>query len=462
MIFTPLPYSHNEAQRKLWLVGFKMATHLGNPRAASFRIQSDTEKGYAGQRKHDLRIGHQPRYVDVDRSQFNRILIEPPAPSIMRRIAQEHRSRRETKRAMKSNAAISTAGIITFGSEAAMMFETLAPDQQDKAIRLLSRSVAMRLRTPLHGLVIHNDEATIHAHVTFSSYTRDGVPISKATRPAVMSELQDLTARVMQRFCSGIERGNRYGDRLAAGADFADVIHKSVTELHRTLPADLAVKRAALAELADDEATAQARFDEMQARVEKLEGQEELTAKEVKRLSTYEKRLADRLGDLRAAQAASEAAKAEADRLADLARVDHDEMRRKVERSKLASFRIKADAEARAKQMVRGAELAADDIRDELAQDRAQLTSDRVELSAEFMRKAQELDAREAEISHKAVMLERVTGIVRKAVDYLGDKLGLGRADEMRDAVDQLEETLDALIAPESGADPLDKSGPGL
>jgi myosin heavy subunit len=364
---------------------------------------------------------------------------------------------------MKSNSAVSTVGVITFGSEAAQMFEALSARDQDRAFKLLARVVARRLGTSLHGLTVHLDEATIHAHYQLAAYNRFGDPLSKSTSPKVLSELQDLTAKVMQRFCPDIERGHRYGDRIAAGADFADTIHKSVRELHRTLPADLAEKRQSLADLADDEAKAQARVDEMQGRVDKLEGKEELTTKEVKRLETYQRRLSDRLDDLRAAQATSEAAKAEADRLADLARAEHDEMRQKVERSKIAATRITAQAEERAQQMVRGAELAATDMRDEIAQDRAQLDSDRSELHDVFMKKAEELDEREDAISEKALTLKRVTGIVRQAVDYLGEKLGLGRAEAMRDAVDQLESELNALSSsPKNRTDPFDDAGPGL
>lgn len=290
----------------------------GNPRAASVRIGADNAKGYSGQRRHDLRIGAQPGYVDEDRRDLNRTLIEPPAPAMMRKIAQDRRAVRETKRAMKSNSAIATAGIITFGSEAAQMFETLPENQQDRALHLLSRAVAMRLKTSLHGLVVHRDEATIHAHFTLAAYDRHGVPLSKSTRPAVLSALQDLTAKVMQRSCPEIERGTRYGDRLAAGADFADVVNKSVKQLHRELPADLAAKQAKLSELASEEAKAKVRVDEMQDRVQKLEQRAELSAREAKRLETYQGRLKDRLAALRAAQAASEAIRAEADRFAAL------------------------------------------------------------------------------------------------------------------------------------------------
>ena len=58
----------------------------GNPRAASTRIQSCTAKRLGGQRRHDLRIGAQPDYVDLSLSHLNRVLIQPAPPAQMRRI----------------------------------------------------------------------------------------------------------------------------------------------------------------------------------------------------------------------------------------------------------------------------------------------------------------------------------------------------------------------------------------
>lgn len=315
------------------------ASKDGNPRAASTRIGSCTAKKLAGQIRHDLRRGPQPDYVDADRTHLNRILIEPLPPGQMRAICEDRRALRDTSRAMKSNSAIATRGVITFGSEAAQLFEQLSPDQQDAAFREVAEAVAARLATSLHGLLVHLDESTIHAHYELAAYNVHGEPISKTTSPKVLSELQDITAEIMARHCPGIERGTRYGDRIAAGASFADTMHKSVRELHRTLPADLAKKREALADLAQAETDAAARVDEMRSRVEKLAEKADLTEKEVKRLATYEKRLADRLVELKAAEEASEAARVEADRLADLARTD-----RQGEEVKAQNIRAKVDA----------------------------------------------------------------------------------------------------------------------
>ncbi|MTH66174.1 plasmid recombination protein [Paracoccus shanxieyensis] len=319
----------------------------GNPKAASTRLELKNVRSLAGQRKHDLRIGRQPDYIDEIRKSLNRIIMEPDPPGAMRTICEGRRSLRETRRKMKKDAAVAACGIITFGTEAADLFEALTPEAQDAAFLDLAESVAERLNTTLHGLVVHMDETTIHAHFQLAAYNRDGVPLSQATRPAVMSGLQDLTAEVMARHCAGIERGHRYGDRIAAGADFKDTLHRTVRELHTDLPREIAAKRADLAE-------ASARADEMRARVQKLENKAELTDKETKRLETYRARLAERV-------AVEEAAQAEAERLTRIALDEAEQARRERDAAKTEeeASRIKAARITSAIQVL------ADEIRDE-------------------------------------------------------------------------------------------------
>lgn len=314
-----------------------------NPSAASVRISAATAKTLAGQLRHDLRRGPQPSYVDMSRAHLNRVLVEPDTPTQMRKICEYRRSARATMRAMKSNAAVGTRGIITFGSDAAQLFDALTPDAQDRALLDLTDAIAVRLSTSVHGLVLHLDEATPHAHFTLAAYNVHGEPLAKTTSPRVLSQLQDLTAEILGRHCPGIERGRAYGERLAAGADFAETVHRSVKELHRTLPADLEAKRAKVAEMAELERAAASRVEEMQERVRKLEQKNELSEREVKRLETYEKRLADRLDELREAQSASEAARIEAERLADLARADRLQHEDRVVK---ISAKVEAIAEA--------------------------------------------------------------------------------------------------------------------
>ena len=53
--------------------------------AISTRVKHALYSRYSGQRRHDLRQGPVPDYVDPTRRDQNRILMEPPPPSFMKR-----------------------------------------------------------------------------------------------------------------------------------------------------------------------------------------------------------------------------------------------------------------------------------------------------------------------------------------------------------------------------------------
>lgn len=262
-----------------------------NPRAASVRLKAKSMSKAYGQRRHDFRTGRQPTYVDGARTHRNRALLVPrPLPEIRREVVA---LRREggARRALKSNAAIVTAGIITFGVEAAAMFGRLEIERQDEAFQSLGEAIAKRLGTTLEGLVVHLDETTIHAHFEMRGYDDDGTPISKVATFRVMSELQDLTAEIMGRFCPGIERGHKKWDRIETGADYAATLNRSVKELHRDLPGEIEVLRTELALLRAEEAALEVSVAKTRGHLAKLEAKVVLNEKEEKRLAVYAARL---------------------------------------------------------------------------------------------------------------------------------------------------------------------------
>lgn len=274
-----------------------------NPWAASVRIKSRTVSQAYGQRRHDFRIGRQPNYVDQHRAHLNRILFKPrPLPDIRDEV-ERLRHARGVQRAMKSNAAIVTAGIITFGSEAAKLFAALTTQQQDAAYSELAHALAERLDTTLEALVHHGDETTAHAHFELRGVTNSGHPVSKELTRRGMSDLQDLTAEVLQRYCPDLQRGNRKQDRLDAGAHYPDTLNRSVRQLHEDLPAEIAAKEKLIRGLDADISTRQASIAKDQERVRKLEQKEALQAKEEKRLRTYRARIAKKVEELRVVQA---------------------------------------------------------------------------------------------------------------------------------------------------------------
>ena len=98
-------------------------------------------------------------------------------------------------------------------------------------------------------------------------------------------------------YCHGI--GRRWLCKIARLHNRG--LNRAVTDL----PKDIAKKRQELEQVSSQIPALTARVEEMQGRVDKLaneEKQRELTSAKVKRLRTYRSRLADRVGELRAAR----------------------------------------------------------------------------------------------------------------------------------------------------------------
>ena len=270
----------------------------GNANAVQVRIALANTGNAGGQYAHDLRIGPQPGYVDRERTPLNRILYDPLRGGELRGICVERRTQRETRRAMRRDAAVAVNGIITFGHAAQAIFEALEPDRQDMAYAAVAEAVARRLGTTVAGLVVHADESAPHAHFQLPAVTRDGLPVSKVAKIAALRDLQTIAAEVMARHAPGIERGTPKALRLAAGEDYADVVNRSVKELHADLPAEIAALETR-AEAAREKAEKNERLAET-ARTKAAED-DARASKAVQRAEAYERR--------------AEAARAELERL---------------------------------------------------------------------------------------------------------------------------------------------------
>lgn len=263
-----------------------------NPHAASVRLRTMRMSKAKAQRSHDYRRGKIPDYVAQDRMHLNRTLVElRPLPQIHAENAQL-REVAGRKRKIKSNAAVVVAGVITFGHLAADAFNSLTPEQQNKAIRQLAEAIAKKLNTRLESLVIHLDETTIHAHFMLRGYNDAGVAVSDTVKLSTASQIQDLAHQVLSGFCPSIERGQRKRDRLDAGADYADTLHRSVRQLHQDLPAEIAIRQAEVAALAAKDAELKASTAKTEEYIRRLkEDQRALNEKEQNRLKAYEERL---------------------------------------------------------------------------------------------------------------------------------------------------------------------------
>ena len=203
-------------------------------KAISVRMNRTKTAGAAGgQRKHDLRVGRQPDYVDQERTRFNRVLIEPPFPSRLRARAEQRRAVSKPKRKMRKNASIAERGIITFGKDIQAAIRS-DPDRADKVYIRVVDAIALEFGLNIHGLVVHEDEAAPHAHFWMDSFDNNGKAISQQLVRSG-SRIQDIAAVAAREVMPEIERGVSKKARIEAGEDPARLRNRSVKEMHRDL-----------------------------------------------------------------------------------------------------------------------------------------------------------------------------------------------------------------------------------
>jgi len=287
----------------------------------SVRLATATCSRHAGQRKHDLREGIIPQYVEPTRSERNQVVLEPPTPANMadeahrRRKARYERGELERRPGSpRRDAAVAIHGIITFGSDGQPAIEALDPDDQTRRYQAAAQAAADELGTDVAGLVIHRDESAAHAHFTLHGYAPDGRPVAKKMTKGRLSQIQDAGAQPYQDL--GLRRGKPIGVRIAAGEDYATTVHRTVAQLHRDLPAEL---DAAQQRAAEAQAEAERQERRLEATQQKLATAESESAKLAKRIENDERRLKD-------AQKRAETAEAEHQRLeATIAQLAHED-----------------------------------------------------------------------------------------------------------------------------------------
>lgn len=260
----------------------------------SVRVEPVTGRKAAGQRRHDLRDpAHLPDYVDRSRTADNSVLIEPPDPATIRADIEAGRKAAGQQR-LRADARTTVRGIITFGSEAQPLIERLSREQQDALYLRIATRLSKETGHDLIGLVVHRDESAPHPHFTLRGYRRDERGREMPWRHGLdmMRRLQDVAAQEVAGL--GITRGTPKAERIARGDDLAQVVHRSVHELHRDLPAETEAKRRELEALERErrelEAKAQKNLRLIAEQEGKLEAGRVSEEQARKRMETYERR----------------------------------------------------------------------------------------------------------------------------------------------------------------------------
>lgn len=250
----------------------------------SFRISAVDRAGLLGQRRHDLRLGKQPDYVDPSRSSENRTLFIAPSFRAdgeefidASRSAIEARTKRKT-----TKAAYWRTAIITFSREAQERLKAAGKLPHDEAL-MAFQAFGYRRKVKLLSVIFHGDEASPHYHASFEGVDDKGysLRLSKAD----LSAEQDHAAMAFEPF--GFVRGRRKADRRKDGEPASTWIHRSVSELHADLPKELAALRQKIAALEEKARVNDARAAKART---KAEADEDRASKAAKNLAIYERR----------------------------------------------------------------------------------------------------------------------------------------------------------------------------
>lgn len=308
--------------------------------AISTRIEHRSRSRAKGQRRHDMREGPQPKYIDPNQTNENSILVEPTKEAALDKLCEKRAAQLGRQRSRKSTAAIATCGIITFSKQAQTIVNDLPPDEQDRLLLRTAQNLADAMGTTLHGAVVHRDETALHMHYRLAAVRIDGRPISKVVDT---SNLQDVAAQTWLGF--GIGRGTPKQVRKDLGESANNWVHRTVQQLHEDLPEDLentqrdAAERtvAAQSKASDEIAAAQARVTDAEAarnaaesklqqtqeRLEtaqsKLETAQGKSERLDKRVRTYQQRLDAQDAKFKEVQRELAEAKAEVERLKSVA-----------------------------------------------------------------------------------------------------------------------------------------------
>ena len=230
----------------------------------STRLEHKSQSKARGMRHHCERSSKVlPVYVDQSRTHLNSIIIEVTGEAQLRKECESLRATQEHKRAMKIDAAVLTDGIITFGTEAQKVIESMTKEKQDELFLATAKKLSEFCGSKLVSLTVHRDEQAIHAHYGMLAVGNDGKPLSKTLNPNRMSMMQDIAANTWLEY--GITRGESKVARIARGDDASKVYHRSVKQLHQDLPVELEQKQKELDVLIEAKAIEANRKKEVEA-----------------------------------------------------------------------------------------------------------------------------------------------------------------------------------------------------
>jgi len=246
---------------------------------------------YHNQLKHDRReCKYIPKYIDKSRLEENVVITDSRLAHItgyeylesLNRYRQSTfesgKSGLQRNRKLTKNNNIAYSGVITFGKEA----QALVKGDRDRLNQLYANIVKRICReygTGCIHLVAHNDEQAPHAHFVLRMIKKDATLLDLKQRD--MKHIQDMAGEVCREMGYDISRGKPKDERMKDGEPMHKYVHRSVRELHNTLPKALEEKEKLVEDLEAEIKTLEARKKTLTEEVKSLEDQREKRIKDI-------------------------------------------------------------------------------------------------------------------------------------------------------------------------------------
>lgn len=219
------------------------ASSVGEASTLSFRTNAINRAELLGQRRHDLRIGMQPGYVDAERSKNNVTLYAEVGygpdhiKQKLTRVVDKDEASLDDRRLSKTRARrLWRSALLTFSHGAQRELGNYFPDEH--ALEVM-KNFAARHDIRLLTVVGHRDESAVHYHALFENIATTGRAL--IFDASELSLEQDHAASHFESL--GIARGVHKYARVKDGESPSKTINRSVRQLHNDLPLEIKAKQ---------------------------------------------------------------------------------------------------------------------------------------------------------------------------------------------------------------------------
>lgn len=257
----------------------------------SVRLSRLKPNQYHNQLKHDRRENkYIPKYIDKSRIGENVVIIDHELAHITgyqyleylnkhrQYIFESGNSGLQRKRLLTKNNNIAYSGIITFGKEA----QEIVMKDRERLKELydnIVKRICQEYGTKCFQLVAHFDEQAPHAHFVLRMMNKDGTLLDLKQKD--MKHIQDIAGEVCQEMGFDITRGKSKEERIRDGEPMHTYVHRSVRELHNSLPNAIEEKEAELKNLEEQISKLTTEKEKLAGEIQSLEEQRNKRVKDI-------------------------------------------------------------------------------------------------------------------------------------------------------------------------------------